>query len=309
LKSNKLFPLGAIILSKSVFLNGVFFALASSFFLALSHSFAKVLTTHYHPVVVVFFRCFVSFIILSAWAVITKNSSVYKTKKLTTNLVRGTLGTMSVIVVIWAYATLPVGDVAALLNAAPLISVLLAMFFLGEKIGWKRAIILAIGFTGVIIMAQPSGKIPFPGVAIGLAAAFAIAVITVLVRHLGKTESPITMTFYFSLIGTVMSGVMLPFFWTGWDKNLVWLTLLVGVFGLWAQLALAQSLRDLPVAVKEPIGYTFFLWSLLLGFLIWHTIPTHIVLGGSALVIASNLLLVYVEYKKNKTVKSELIVD
>ncbi len=290
---------------KSIFLTGVLFALASALFPALSHAFAKVLTSHYHPVVIVFFRCLVSLVLLSAWAMITKNSSIYKTERLKPNLVRGTLGAFSVIIVIWAYATLPVGDVAALLNAAPLMSVSLAMVFLGEKIGWKRAGILAVGFGGIILMAQPSGKIPLHGVGIGLAAALSIAIITVLIRHLGKTESALTMTFYFSLIGTIVSGLMTPFFWTGWEPSLIWLILLVGLFGLFAQLSHAQALKYLPVAVKEPIGYTFFLWSLLLGFLIWHTIPTPIVLMGSALVIGSNLLLVFVEYHKSKKIQED----
>lgn len=297
--------LGIFKLNKSIFLTGVLFALGSALFPALSYAFAKVLIVHYHPVVIVFFRCLVSLILLSAWAMITKDTSIYKTERLKPNLLRGTLGTFSMIIIMWAYATLPVGDVAALLNVSPLMSVSLAMLFLGEKIGWKRAGILAIGFCGVILMAQPSGKIPLYGVAIGLAAALSIAFITVLIRHLGKTESALTMTFYFSLIGTIVSGLMTPFFWTGWDPSLIWLILLVGIFGLFAQLSHAQALKYLPVAVKEPIGYTFFLWAILLGFLIWHTIPAPIVLIGSAIVIGSNLLLVFVEYKKSKKIQKE----
>lgn len=292
-------------MSKEVFLTGVMFALASALFPALSHGLSKLLTTHYHPVVIVFFRCSISLALLSAWAVYKKDWAIYKTKNLTPNLVRGALGTLSVMVIIWAYSKLPVGDVASLLNAAPLMSVSLAMVFLGEKVGWKRASILSIGFVGVILMAQPSGQIPFEGVLIGLLAALGIAVVTVLIRHLGKTESPLTMTFYFSLIGTLMSGVLLPFFWTGWDESLVWIALAVGVFGLWAQLSHAQALKYLPVAIKEPIGYTFFLWSLLLGFIIWGTIPAPIVLLGSALVIASNMLLVFIEFRKSRKIQDE----
>ena len=287
-------------MSRSIFLTGVLFALASALFPALSHSFAKLLTSHYHPVVIVFFRCFISLILLTGWAIVTGNQSIYKTERLRSNLVRGTLGALSVIVILHAYATLPVGDIAAILNISPLISVTLAMIFLGEKIGWRRACILAVGFSGVILMAQPSGKIPFNGLLIGLAAATGIAIVTVLIRHLGKTESPLTMTFYFSLIGTVITGAMLPFYWNGWDQDLVWLVILVGIFGLWAQLSHAQALKYLPVAIKEPIGYTFFLWSILLGFLIWGKIPTPVVMLGSVIVIGSNLALVFLEYHKSK---------
>lgn len=281
------------------------FALASALFPALSFAFAKVLTSHYDPVVVVFFRCFISLILLSGWAIATRTKSIYQTKRLSSNLIRGTLGSLSVLVVIHAYATLPLGDVAAILNASPLMSVTLALIFLGEKISWQRAAILAVGFSGVLLMAQPSGNIPLNGLAISLAAAFGIAVLTVLIRHLGKTESPLTMTFYFSLIGTIVTGAMLPFYWNGWDPNLIVQVILVGIFGLWAQLSHAQALKHLPIAIKEPIGYTFFLWSLLLSFLIWDKIPTSVVLLGSAVVISSNLLLVFLEYRKSRKVQPE----
>lgn len=253
---------------------------------------------HYHPVVIVFFRCSFSLVALYAWSLMTKNPSVYKTPRIKPNIIRGIIGALSVMVVLWAYKTLPVGDVAALLNAGPLMSVSLAFFLLKEKLDWQKISILICGFSGVVIMAQPSGLIPLHGVFIGLFAAFSIAATTVLLRYLGRTESAVTMTFYFSLFGTVISGALLPFFWNGWDARLGWLVLLVGIFGLAAQLSHAQALKYLPIAVKEPIGYSFFLWSLLLGFLIWHHVPTLIVLLGSAIVIGSNLLLVFVEYRR-----------
>ncbi len=281
------------------------FALLSAFLPAASHALAKILTENYHPVVVVFFRCVVSLMGIGVWAALTQNFSFYQTDHLKSNIIRGVLGTLSVITVVFAYATLPVGDIAALLNVAPLMSVILAFFFLREKISKGRAFILLAGFMGVMLMVQPSGQIPLHGVMIGLLAAFGIAVTTVLIRHLGKTESPLTITFYFSVVGTVLCGCVIPFFWTGWVWHSVGVIVAMGVFGLLAQLSHAEALRRLPIAIKEPIGYTFFLWSLFLGYAIWDSIPTTIVLCGAAIVIASNILLVLVEYRKSKTIKNE----
>jgi len=275
-------------------------ALMSALFAVLSHTFAKSMTVHYHPVVIVFFRCFMSLIFISGWAIATGQSSIYKTKRLSQNILRGALGAFSTIAVVWTFASLPLGDASALLNASPLLSVCLAIIILGEKITLKRSAILGVGFIGVVIMAQPTGQIPIKGVMIGLGAATSIALITVLIRHLGKTESALTMTFYFSLVGTLVSGALAPFFWTGWDKNLMWAVPLVGFFGMLAQITHAQALKHLPISIKEPIGYTFFLWALLFGFIIWGTLPTPIVILGSLLVIISNLTLVFVEIRKNK---------
>lgn len=290
---------------------GVLFALASALFPALGHAFSKVITTHYHPVVVTFFRCSISLLLLTSWVAVAKRWDVLKTDKLRTHILRSVLGTFSVMLIVYSYAHLPVGDIAALMNTSPLISVLLALLFLGESIDKRKIVVLGAGFAGAILMVQPSGQIPFHGVLMGLGASAFIAVITVLIRHLGRTEHPITTTFYFSLVGTIVTGIMVPFFWTGWSWRFAGLVALVGIFGVSAQLARAQALKLLPVAIKETLGYTFFLWSLLLGFLIWHTWPTHIVLIGSAIVIGSNLFLIYSESRKHgsRVVEGETVPD
>lgn len=272
----------------------------------MGHAFSKVLTSHYHPAVITFFRCFISLVLLTGWMGITKNWKAIRTTKLKTHILRSVLGTFSVMLIVYSYAHLPVGDIAALMNTAPLMSVTLALIFLGERIDWKKGLVLAAGFGGAILMVQPSGQIPFYGVLLGLGASAFIAVITVLIRHLGRTESPITITFYFSLVGSVVTGIMLPFFWTGWSWPLTGLVLLVGIFGVCAQLAHAQALKYLPVAVKETLGYTFFLWSLLLGFLIWHTWPTQVVIAGSIIVIVSNVVLIYFETRKKPETAVEI---
>lgn len=297
-------------MSRQVFYWGLLFALGSALFPALGHAFSKVLAGHYHPVVITFFRCFISLLILGGWMGITKRWDIVKTTKLKTHILRSVLGTFSVMLIIYSYAHLPVGDIAALLNTSPLISVTLALVFLKEPIGWAKGLALAAGFGGALLMVQPSGEIPLHGVFLGLGASAFIAVITVLIRHLGRTESPLTITFYFSLVGSVVTGGMAPFFWTGWSWPLTYLVMLVGIFGVSAQLAHAQALKMLPVAVKETIGYSFFLWSLLLGFLIWDTWPTSVVLAGSAIVIAANLVLIYVESRKQPSaVNVETVPD
>src|SRR3546814_7275632 len=51
---------------------------------------------------------------------------------------------------------LPLADVMAVYQATPLIVTVLAIPLLGERVGWRRALAVGIGFIGVILVLQPA---------------------------------------------------------------------------------------------------------------------------------------------------------
>lgn len=271
---------------------GIVFALASTFFLALSHVIAKLLSEHYHPVVITFFRSFITLVLTVGWVVATRRIFLLKTERPWAQLSRGLIGNVGLFLVISSYAALSVSDISAVLNTSPLFAAALAFLFLGERADWKTTLALIIGFLGALIIIRPTGALSGGELLLALSASVAIALQTVLLRHLGRTDAAVTTVFYYALTGTVLMIPAMPFFWTGWSDSLLWLVLGMGFIGMAAQLTRTHSLRFLPVTLKEVIGYSFFLWSLMLGFLIWHDIPTWFVLAGTAIVIVCNVYIV-----------------
>ena len=50
---------------------------------------------------------------------------------------------------------MPIANASAILQSLPLAVTLAAALFLGEPVGWRRYLAIAIGFVGVLIIVRP----------------------------------------------------------------------------------------------------------------------------------------------------------
>jgi drug/metabolite transporter (DMT)-like permease len=78
-------------------------------------------------------------------------------------------------------------------------AVILAALVLKEKVGWVRWSAVILGLAGILVIAGPNqSHLPLFGIAVGVGAAFMVAVIAIQLRDLGRTEEPLTVVFWFS---------------------------------------------------------------------------------------------------------------
>src|SRR5262249_6165354 len=90
-------------------------------------------------------------------------------------LLRAAAETLGVLCYIVALARMPIADVIAIVQTAPLILILAAAFVLRERIGPARIVLVLLGFAGALMVAQP-GPSGFSAAALlALASALLIA--------------------------------------------------------------------------------------------------------------------------------------
>lgn len=281
---------------------GIVYILLSSVLYAAMNTTVKLLSPRIGPVEIGFFRQIVSFFAISLIIARQGGLSLLRTRRLSGHLFRGVIGNSSMMVMYLSVIWLPLADATALSFATPLFVTILSIPLLGEKVGLHRWGAVLVGLAGVIVMTNP-GMNWFSagqgaGAAMGVLNAFTGALMMVTIRQLGKTENPLTIVFYFALIGIVLFGAVLPFFWvqpTLWE----WLGLAaVGMIGVMFQLILTHAYRHAPASSLAPFGYSSILWSTLLGYFIWDQLPGPRMLTGAAIVIASGLYIVYRETRK-----------
>jgi drug/metabolite transporter (DMT)-like permease len=116
-----------------------------------------------------------------------------------------------------------------------------------------------------------------------------------MLRHLGRYELPETVTFYFFLIGMVVTGIALPFIAVEPTPAEIPLLLGVGLSGAAAQFLLSTAFRNAPAAIVTVFNYSGIVWATLFGWLIWDEWPLPVVLAGAAVVIAANMLIIWRE--------------
>lgn len=263
---------------------------------AVMNVFVKLATEEHSVVEVMFFRNALAIIPVVVMILLHKKGlSLLLTKRPGAHLLRGAIGTCSMVLFFWSFALLPLADATALHFAMPIILTALSVPILKEKVGpWRWGAVIA-GFIGVIIIAAPSGDTNWVGTGVALAAACSSAITMMIIRKMGKTEHALTIVFYFSTIGAVISAALLPWYWTPPDlPNFIYL-IMTGLVGGAAQVCLTKAYAEAPAAYVSPFNYLSILFATFFGWLVWSHIPNMHVLIGSAIVIASGLFILYRE--------------
>jgi drug/metabolite transporter (DMT)-like permease len=209
--------------------------------------------------------------------------------------VRAVLGSVSLVVTFLAYSLMPLADTTALLFTSSLVIPILAVIFVKESVGPYRWFAVAVGFVGVIVMARPSGDVNTIGISVAMCAVVLHATLQIILRYLGRHESPATISFYFFIIGTALTGAAMPFVAQMPTLSEAPLLLGVGLSGAAAQWLLSVAYKNAPASIVTVFNYTSIVWATLFGWMIWNELPLPAVVAGATIVIGSNMLIIWRE--------------
>ena len=278
-------------------------AMGAFFSFTVMNLFAKYLSASHSVIEIAFYRNLIACVpFLLATFMLGRREILVIQSKPHVIVVRAILGTVTLTVTFSAYSLMPMAETTVLLFTASLFIPVLGVAILRERVGAYRWTAVFAGFVGVSIMVNPAGETNTLGVAVALCAALLQAAMSILLRHLGRHERPETITFYFFAIGTLLTGLALPFVATGPTVTEIPLLLGVGLSGAAAQWLYSIALKYTPAAVVAVVSYSSIVWAVLFGWLIWNDWPLPAVFIGAAVVIASNMLIVWRESRLKRAV-------
>ena len=259
----------------------------------------------------IFYRNAFALLIVGAWLTFGPGWAAIRTRQPTAHLTRSVLGLISMLLTFGALALLPLGTATTLTYAAPILATILSGMVLGEVIGRRRWLAVGVGFAGVLLVVRPGGAsgLPTLGVIVGLGAALGQSCVMITLRQIGRTESIAGIVWWFSVFTTLAGALMLPFF--GHRHDLWTLTMLVaaGLLGGVGQLTMTASLRLAPVSVVVPFDYLQIVWAMLIGWLIFGTAPTAVMLAGAMLIAGSGIYTAFRERRRGRESNHALALD
>jgi len=275
---------------------GMIAAMGAFFMFTVMNVFAKILSTNHSVVEIAFYRNLIACMpfLFMVFVLGKRDILVIKSKPAAVGF-RAVIGAVSLMTTFAAYALMPMAETTVLLFTSSLFIPVLGVIFLHEKVGKYRWAAVAIGFLGVVIMAGPTGNINGLGVAVAMVAALMHATLQVILRYLGKFERPETVTFYFLVIGTLVTALPLPFVAVTPTMEEIPLLFGIGLSGAAAQWLLSSAFRYAPAAIVTVFNYSGIVWATIFGWLIWNDWPLPEVFAGAAVVIASNALVIWRE--------------
>ncbi len=244
----------------------------------------------------VFFRSVFGLIPVVLWILTYSGPGIIRTRHPRAHVVRAILGLTSMFCMFVGLARLPLNDATAIGFATPIFATVMSAMLLREKIGIHRALAVAAGFAGVIILTRAgSANLTGSGAIYMVIAAILGAAVSVTIRQISQTEHSVTITFYFMLAGILIPGAMLPFVWVTPALESWPLLIGLGLVGGTMQLLLSAALRYAPVSVVLPFDYTQIVFTGFLSWALWSELPTVRTIIGGTIIIASGLYILYRE--------------
>jgi len=270
--------------------------LAAVAFFSLMDAGMKLLSASYPVLQVTMLRGAASLPFVLVWVLATAGPRSLVPVRWGLHLLRGVLGMVMIGCFVHALRSLPLSTAYSIYFVAPLLVAALSVPLLGERVGPRRWVAIAIGLVGVLVVLRPGtdGLISLPGLMVLLAAtAYAIAAVTV--SLLTRTDTPQSMVVWFLLLMAVGAGLLA---WPQWQP-LQWrhagLIAGMGLAGALGQIALTRAFQLGQASMIAPLEYTGLVWVIGWDLLLWGVLPDRMTWIGAAIIIASGLYLLHRE--------------
>lgn len=177
----------------------------------------------------------------------------------------------------------------AIAQTAPIFLTIGAVLFLGERIGWHRAVSVGVGLIGALIILRPgsdgfSAWLLFPMMGALFYSGYALAT-----RFVGRDEDVWTSLFYSALIATLVLSLIVPFRWEPPSGTDLVMLLCVGALGSLAQLFLTTAFVHAEASALAPLSYASLIFSAFWGIVIFDHYPDAPVYAGALVIVAAGL--------------------
>lgn len=288
-KNTVLFPAGLIVLASALVAGTTVLAKL----LGQGH-----LGPELHPFQISFGRFAFAFLALILTAGIMRPK--FENPNLKMHIKRTTAGWAGVTLMFAAVALIPLPDATAISFLSPVFAMILAVRFLGEKVGKYRWLAAIIALSGAFVLLRPNIANFQPAALLALGAAAFFGAELIMMKLLTRTEKPLQILIINNAIGLVLSGTIAFFVWQS-PNMLQWAALIgIGTIMVMAQACYLNALRTSDASFIAPFSYATLIFAALYDFIFFGQVPDLISIIGGLTICAGAILLAIREHKAAK---------
>ncbi len=190
----------------------------------------------------------------------------------------------------FALTLIPIGQVVAIEFTMPIWTAILAAAFLGERITSWKAIAIALGVVGVVVIVRPATGAANPGQLIALAAAIGFGISMALVKSLTRTDTALTVLFWMMVVQA--SAGLLPALhvWVWPSAHSFGWVVVIAVCGTLGHYCLTSAMRYADATVVVPMDFLRVPLTAAIGWLLYAERLDIFTVFGAALILTGNLL-------------------
>lgn len=285
---------------RALLIRAIAFMMVGGLSMVLMQASVKLLSDALHPFVITLFRALLVFIIILP-ILLWNGLGTVKTSSVKLQVIRGGVGGVCMLCMFTGFSLVSLPEATSLLFTVPIFATILSVMFLSERVGIKRWGAILLGFAGILVITRPDVSLNL-GHLLLLSAAILWSISIVIAKKLTEKDTIISITFWQAMGCVPLALIASLFVWE--TPTLTQLLYLLGIAGLGTlgHALVYASLKLGKVSFLLPLDYIRIIWSTLLGFLLFGSLPTLYLYAGTFLIISATAFISYREIQKNKEI-------
>ncbi len=260
----------------------------------------KYLGYRLHSFEITFFRNLIAAISLVPFIIYYGKSSL-KTSHINVQFFRGLLLFLGISAWIFGLNIVKISAATVFGSTVPLFTLVLALFFLPEKVIWQRWFATILGFVGMYIVMNPHSSDFDPGILIFIFSSICFASLDIINKKFITKESMIGMLFYSAFFTSLLAAMPAYMKWTTPNLHELSLLFILGISGNLILYFILKAFSLVDATATAPYRYLEFILSALAGYFIFNELPDKNIWIGAIIVIPATLFVVFSESIFNKT--------
>lgn len=268
---------------------GILLTMLAMLCFAVMDATSKWLVADYPVGQMMFIRC--ALVLLFTWFFVRRIgvSRAFVTRRPGLQIVRSLIWVIESAMFVLAFKYLPLADTHALASSSPLIVIVMAIVFLGERASPARWIAVAAAFAGVLLILRPGFRTLDWPLLLPVVGAVMWAGYQILTRLAQRDDLPETSMIWSSLVSFLAAALIGWIDWT-WPTPTAWaLLVFVALLGAIAHYALIKAFDVAEAGVVQPYSYTLLVFVTILGVVLFGDVPDTFTIIGAGVVVASGL--------------------
>lgn len=194
-----------------------------------------------------------------------------------------------------AAAFIPLADATAISFLNPVVGMLLAVPFLGEKVGRVRISAAVIALVGAMVLLRPTPQAFQPAALLALGAALCLGAEVVVIKRLSGREGAFQILLINNFIGACIASLAALAVWQMPTPS-QWAALAgLGLLMASAQTCFLQAIRRADASFVAPFWYAALIFAALYDFLLFAEVPDAVSALGALIIVSGAGLLAWRE--------------
>ncbi len=285
-------------MKKPFFTEGVKYMLISTLCFTFMQGLIKYLPVGHIPTIEqTFYRSIVTAVFCLGF--MFRNHITFAIKNVKLIVIRSVVGSISMFSFFYVLPRMPLGTSVTIKYLSPVFTALFAGTMLNEKIKPKQWVYILLAFIGVLLLKGFDHRVATIDLIIGLVSAISGGLLYIILRQIGDDDHPFVVVFYFMLIASFMSAVLMIPYWVtpNMEDNLVFLG--VGFFGFVAQIYMTKAFQEKDDAnFLAQFKYLEAAYAIVIGYLWFGESYTLLSFLGIVLIFTSLILTIRLKSKQ-----------